>query len=114
MNVFRYDTVKVEDVVTEGASKVKVRWLITKEMGANNFAMRVFEVAPDGYTPLHSHSWEHEIFVLDGTGELYDGKKVTFFKAGDVAFVPSNERHQFKNNGKLLLRFICLIPYTQK
>ena len=49
--VFRYDTVKAEDVVTEGASKVKVRWLITKEMGAKNFAMRVFEVEPDGYTP---------------------------------------------------------------
>lgn len=114
MNVFRYDNVKAEDVVTEGAFKVKVRWLITKEMGANNFAMRVFEVDPEGYTPLHSHSWEHEIFVLDGTGELFDGEKVTLFKAGDVVFVPSNERHQFKNNGTLLLRFICLIPYTRK
>ncbi len=114
MNVFRYDTVKAEDVVTEGASKVRVRWLITKEMGANNFAMRVFEVDPEGYTPLHSHSWEHEIFVLEGAGQLFDGEKVSLFKAGDVVFVPPNERHQFKNSGKALLRFICLMPYTQK
>ena len=43
-NVFRYDKVKLEDVTMEGASKVKVRWLITKEMGAKNFAMRIFGI----------------------------------------------------------------------
>jgi hypothetical protein len=61
MRVFRYDTVQAEDVLVEGASRVKVRWLITKEMGAENFAMCVFEVEPDGYSPLHKHAWEHEV-----------------------------------------------------
>ena len=55
MNVFRYDTVQAEDVIVEGASRVKVRWLITKEMGAENFAMRIFEVETNGYSPLHVH-----------------------------------------------------------
>ena len=76
--------------------------------------MRVFEVEPDGYTPLHKHPWEHEVFVLDGKGQLFDGEKTTPFKAGDVVFVPPNERHQFKNNGKTTLKFICLIPYTKE
>ena len=114
MNVFRYDTVQAEDVNAEGASKVKVRWLITKEMGAENFAMRIFEVEPSGYSPLHVHPWEHEVFILEGEGQLFDGEKAAPFKAGDVVFVPPNERHQFKNNGKDLLKFICLIPYTKK
>ena len=114
MNVFRYDTVQAEDVIVEGASRVKVRWLITKEMGAENFAMRIFEVEPDGYSPLHVHPWEHEVFILDGEGQLFDGEKAVPFKAGDAVFVPPNERHQFKNNGRELLKFICLIPYTQK
>jgi len=114
MNVFCYDAVKSEDVATEGASKVKVRWLITKEMGAKNFAMRIFEIEPDGYSPLHEHPWEHEVFILDGLGQLFDGEKTNLFKAGDVVFVPPNERHQFKNTGKTLLRFICLIPYAQQ
>jgi hypothetical protein len=48
--IFRYDNVKLE-ITMEGASKVKVRWLITKEMGAKNFAMRIFEVEPNGYSP---------------------------------------------------------------
>ena len=112
--VFRYDLVKVEEVETEGASKVKVRWLITKEMGAQNFAMRVFEVEPNGYTPLHNHAWEHEVFILEGNGHLFDGKKVTPFKADDVIFVPPDEMHQFKNTGKDLLKFLCLIPYPKE
>ncbi len=114
MKVFRYDSVKAEDVVAEGASKVKVRWLITKEMGAKNFAMRVFEVEPDGYTPLHKHPWEHEVFILEGEGQLFDGEKATPFKAGAVIFVQADEMHQFKNSGKKLLSFLCLIPHPKE
>ena len=112
--VFRYDNVKLEEVTMEGASKVKVRWLITREMGANNFAMRIFEAEPEGYTPLHKHPWEHEVFILEGEGQLFNGEKAAPFKAGDVVFVPPDEMHQFKNNGKTFLKFICLIPYVKE
>jgi quercetin dioxygenase-like cupin family protein len=98
----------------DGASKVKVRWLITKEMGAGNFAMRIFEVEPAGYSPLHKHPWEHEVFILDGEGQLFDGENQTPFKSGDVVFVPPDKMHQFVNNGKTLLKFICLIPYPKE
>ena len=110
MKVFRYDSVKLEDVKTKGASKVKVRWVITKEMGAPNFVMRVFEVEAKGYTPLHKHSWEHEVFILEGEGQLFDGEESTLFKAGDAVFVKPDEMHQFKNSGNSVLKFICLIP----
>jgi quercetin dioxygenase-like cupin family protein len=113
MKLFCYGTVKAKDA-EEGASKVKIRWLITKEMGAENFAMRLFEMEPGGYSPLHAHPWEHEVFILDGEGFVFDGEKASAFKAGDVVFVSPNEQHQFKNNGKNLLRFLCLIPYTRE
>lgn len=114
MKVFPYSSVNAEDVLMEGASKVKVRWLITKEMGAKNFVMRVFEVEPDGYTPLHKHPWEHEVFILDGEGQLFDGAKNTAFKKGDAIFVQADEMHQFKNGSKKLLTFICLIPHPKE
>lgn len=112
--VFRYDTIKAEDVTTEGAVGVKVRWLITKEMGAENFAMRVFEVEPNGYTPLHKHQWEHESFILEGEGQLFDGERNLPLKSADIVFIPSNELHQFINSGKTTLKFICLIPYSKQ
>ena len=113
MKIFHYSTVKAEDM-EYGVSKVKVRWLITKEMGAENFAMRFFEMEPDSYSPLHTHSWEHEVFILEGEGSVFDGEKTTAFKAGDVVFMPPNEQHQFRNNGEKTLKFLCLIPYTKE
>jgi len=114
LKVFHYDSVKLEDVSAEGASRVKVRWLITKETGAQNFAMRVFEVEPNGLTPLHKHPEEHEVFVLEGQGQLFNGKKIESFKAGDVVFIAPEELHQFKNSGNKTLKFICLIPYLKE
>jgi quercetin dioxygenase-like cupin family protein len=110
--IFPYELVSAEDVES-GASKVKVRWLITKDVGAENFAMRLFEIGVEGYTPLHTHPWEHEIFVLNGKGFVFDGEKKMPFKSGDAVFVPGNEKHQFKNSGKELLKVLCLIPYVK-
>ena len=112
--VFPYHSIQSEPVIIEGASKVKVRWLITKKLGANNFAMRLFEVESGGFSPLHNHPWEHEAFILEGEGQLFNGEDVTPFKAGDVVFVPPEKMHQFINNGKQLLKFICLIPCAKE
>ena len=98
----------------EGASKLKVRWLITKEMGAPNFAMRLFEMEPNGNSPLHTHPWEHEVFILEGEGIVVakDGEKK--IKAGSVIFIAPNELHQIKNNSKKILKFLCLVPIRDK
>jgi quercetin dioxygenase-like cupin family protein len=113
MKIFHYETVKAKDA-EGGASKTKVRWLITKEIGAENFAMRLFEMDSGGCSPLHTHPWEHEVFILEGEGFVFDGEKATKFKAGDAVFVPPDERHQFKNSSKRPLRFLCLIPYVKE
>jgi quercetin dioxygenase-like cupin family protein len=112
MKVFNYETVQ-EKNAEGGASKTKVRWLITKDIGANNFAMRLFEMEPGGSSPLHAHPWEHEVFILEGEGVVFDGEKATPFKADDAVFVPPDERHQFRNTGEKSLRFLCLIPYDK-
>jgi len=74
--------------------------------------MRLFTIEPGGYTPLHSHNWEHEVFILEGEGKVMSNGKKMLFKSGDVIFIPPNEGHQFLNTGKNSLRFICLVPKT--
>jgi quercetin dioxygenase-like cupin family protein len=113
MKIFNYKTIKEENADC-CAAKTKVRWLITKETGTENFAMRLFEMEPTGYSPLHKHPWEHEIFILEGEGIAFNGEKTTPFKSGDVIFVPPNEQHQFKNNSIKRLKFLCLIPIQKK
>ena len=113
MKVFNYEEVEAKDA-EGGAFHVTVRWLITKNMGANNFAMRLFEIEPSGYSPLHKHPWEHEVFILEGEGVVFDGEKETPFSQNDVVFVPVEEMHQFRNSGARALKFLCLIPHPKE
>ena len=113
MQAFNYNAVSAIDA-GGGAYRVKVRWLISKDVGAPNFAMRLFEVEPSGYSPLHKHPWEHEIFILEGEGVVFDGEKEIPFSRNDVVFVPVEELHQFKNTGTRILKFLCLIPHPKE
>ena len=113
MKVFNYTAVRAKDA-EGGAHRVNVRWLISRAAGAPNFAMRLFEVEPNGYSPLHNHPWEHEVFILEGEGVVFDGEKETHFNRNDVVFVPRDELHQFKNIGTGTLKFLCLIPHPKE
>jgi len=89
---------------------VTMRVVMGPEQGAPNFTMRVFEVQPGRASPLHSHWWEHEVFVLSGQGVLNTGRAETPICHGSTVFVPGGERHQFRNTGEGVLRFICVVP----
>ncbi len=86
------------------------REVITADDGAPHFCMRVFEVEPGSSIPLHSHPWEHEIFVLSGQGAALSEEGETQLVKENVIFVPPNERHGFANNSNQPFRFICVIP----
>ena len=58
---------------TEPMPGVKKRVVIGPDEGAQNFIMRIFEVAPGLTSPDHAHPWEHEIFVLSGEGAVRSG-----------------------------------------
>jgi quercetin dioxygenase-like cupin family protein len=100
----------LETPTEEGIKDVKVRWVISEKDEAKNFAMRVFEIQPGGYTPLHQHDWEHEVFVLEGSGVTKDKNNEEPFKQGDVFFIKPMEWHQFLNTSNSILKIICLIP----
>jgi quercetin dioxygenase-like cupin family protein len=110
MKVQNYESIEKKPVTMEGSSGCEVRWLIGSSDQAPNFAMRQFEVAPGGHTPRHFHPYEHEVFVLEGEGEIYEGDQAHPLKKGDVVYVAPNEVHQFRNLGSMPLKFLCLVP----
>ena len=110
MKITSAQEVPAEKVEMEGAKDCQVRLAITPRDGAPTFAMRIFEVAAGGHTPLHRHPYEHEIYVIEGRGTVWrDGREVSL-KPGDILFVPADEQHQFKNAGASPFKFMCLIP----
>ncbi len=96
--------------VPEPANGVKIRWLIDEKTGATNFAMRHFEIAPGGNTPLHSHRWEHEVFILSGRGVVTSNEGETEFGPGDAIWMPGGEEHNFRNTSPEPVTMLCLIP----
>lgn len=110
MKVERLQKIEQHEVQMEGAERCRVRWLIDSNDGAPNFAMREFQVEPGGFTPRHHHPYEHEVYVLEGEGEILENDQPHTLKAGDVVYVAPDEVHQFRNTGDSALKFLCLVP----
>jgi quercetin dioxygenase-like cupin family protein len=110
MQIKKLDQVPANEVTMEGAAGCKVRWLIGEGEKAPTFAMRAFEVEPGGHTPKHFHDYEHEVYVIEGSGTIADGDDERQLTAGDIIFVAPNDIHQFRNTGSSPMRFLCLIP----
>ncbi len=110
MRIVSTDESSSEIMGVDGAHGVALRVLIGREDGAPNFAMRHYTVDPAGHTPLHRHNYEHEIFVLAGTGMVQSNDTYRGIRPGQAILVPANELHQIKNTGDIPLQFICLVP----
>jgi quercetin dioxygenase-like cupin family protein len=113
MRLVHAPEVEPQEVMEEGAAKVTVRWLLSRPEGAPSFAMRLFEVAPGGQTPQHEHTWEHEVFVLEGRVEVIGNDAAAELTPGDAVLVLPSETHQFRNRGEHTARFLCMIPLPE-
>ncbi|MBN1195773.1 MAG: cupin domain-containing protein [Candidatus Aminicenantes bacterium] len=106
--------IPVQQVDHPEAKKVSIRWLIGENSPAPGFWMRLFEVQPGGYTPRHQHDWEHEVYVLEGSGEVFSDTGPRPVAAGSFVLVMPGEAHQFRNTGKTPMKFLCMIPKSGK
>lgn len=91
---------------------VELRPLITEGEGAKNFALRLFRLEPGGHTPFHVHGWEHEVFVIGGTGRVVGEEDGLPLESGTAVYVPPGERHRFEA-GEEGLVFLCCIPIVR-
>lgn len=108
MRIKNENELKFEPTKLEGAKGVYRKYLIIGEDGAQKFYMRMYKVEKNGYTPLHKHVYEHEVFILNGEGVIVSDKGEIPIKKGDAIYIDSNELHQLKNYKGEPLIFICI------
>jgi len=110
-----YKSVELEHFPDPQSKGAGIRWLISRADGAPNFAMRMIEIDPGGYSPCHSHQGEHEVFIWSGQGELKIEGRSLPLAPGTAVFVPGNVEHQFVNSSLTeKLEFICVIPHKRQ
>lgn len=106
--------IKKSQIAKDGVKGVWIRWLIGEDSGAPNFYLRQFEVEPGGHTPFHAHPWEHEVYIIEGNGQLNTESNSISIEKGSFAYLAPDEKHQFENSGKTILKFLCIIPSGQE
>ncbi len=115
MYVINFREREESSVSLPGAKKTTVRWLIGRRTGAITYAMRYFEIQPGGIVPAHSHTEEHQIFVLEGEAKLLGDCEADVAKKDDVVFIPPDFHHGYDNaEGSEPFKFICVIPLKEK
>jgi quercetin dioxygenase-like cupin family protein len=112
MLIRRADDIPGKPMEMDGVKGVSMRMMVGRADGAPTFAMRHFTVEPGGYTPHHSHNYEHEVYIVEGSGRVEQSGEKQEIRAGDVVFVQPNNVHQFVNTGTTPLKFLCMVPVT--
>jgi len=106
--------VKGIEIIDDNMKNVTKKVLISPEEGWKGYAMRIFELGPNGYTAKHSHPWPHINYIIKGSGKLHIDGVDYDIEEGSFAYIPSNKLHQFINTGDKVLEFICIVPEEGK
>lgn len=110
MYVDKVKNIKSVKVEAPGVANVLKRVLVSPEQGWEGWVMRHFTLGAEGYTPRHTHSWPHIIYILSGNGTLLLGEKEHEVENGCTAYIPGGAEHQFRNPGGEDFSFICIVP----
>ena len=110
MKIVHYSEIEPTEFDSDKVKGVKGRVVIGKADGAPNFCVRFFELDENGFTPRHTHEWEHEIIIHSGRGEVLCHGQWLPVTPGYAVFIPGNEEHQIRNSAKQPLVFACMIP----
>ena len=84
--------------------------LLGPKEGASNYVMLMVKHDPGESSPDHTHPWEHQAYITEGSGILVcDGNDYPI-KTGDAVMVPGGIRHQFINTGDVPLHRVTVNP----
>jgi quercetin dioxygenase-like cupin family protein len=112
MLIRRADEMEGKPVEMQGADRVVMRLMVGRADDAPTFSMRHFTVEAGGHTPRHRHNYEHEVFVVEGAGQVEQDGELADLRPGDVLFVRPDAVHQFVNTGDGPFKFLCIVPVS--
>ena len=87
----------------------RIATVTSAETGADSMTI-VLEADPGKRIPLHTHSAEETVIVLNGSAIATAGDAQGPVSAGSVIVVPAFAKHGFENTGTDTLRLLAFFP----
>lgn len=83
----------------------KFRYLVNRDLGCPDVTQFV-GLIPPGKAPMHSHTYDEVIYVVEGEGVLHLSGQETPIAAGSCIHLPPLEEHCLENTGTRTLRVL--------
>jgi len=79
--------------------------LVDREQGCNNVTQFV-GIIPPGRAPMHRHSYEEAIYILEGEGRMLTDEGDGEFSSGASIYLPRYASHSLENTGTANVRLL--------
>ena len=97
----------------EPVKKRSSRSLVGKEDGAESLTVRELIVYPGSEGPLHTHTEDQAIMVLEGSIQMVVGDEARTVRSGFTLFAPPGVPHKLVNNTWVPARLLEIYPTVQ-
>jgi mannose-6-phosphate isomerase-like protein (cupin superfamily) len=99
-------TIRYADRPTLPASPNReFRYLVNQDLGCRNLTQFV-GVIPPGRAPLHSHTYDEVVYVIEGEGILHMNGHQTPLGPGSCMHLPPLHEHSLENTGSAPMRVL--------
>jgi len=106
MTVFKRKGINLVEIF----NGVFLKKAIDSENNSKSVTLGEITIDPGCGLPLHKHTVEDCMFIIEGKGKLFIGKNQYFIEEGDQILVPAGSHHSLENIGKEKLRLIFTYP----
>jgi mannose-6-phosphate isomerase-like protein (cupin superfamily) len=100
-----FRTVREQDVEPIAAGDRSFKLLVNPELGARRVTQFLGEIPP-GRAPMHHHTYEEAIYVIEGEGRLHTVDGETQFRSGSSIYLPRLVSHCLENTGSGSIRLL--------
>lgn len=100
-----FRTVRESDVEPIRAGDRSFRLLVNQDIGSKRVTQFV-GLIPPGRAPMHHHTYEEAIYVIEGAGVLHSDNGDMKFKSGSSIYLPRMVSHCLENTGSSNIRLL--------
>ncbi|MEK6322738.1 MAG: cupin domain-containing protein [Acidobacteriota bacterium] len=100
-----FRTVRENDVEAIASGDRSFKVLVNQDLGAHRVTQFI-GVIPPGRAPMHHHTYEEAIYIIEGEGRVHTVDADTEFKAGSSIYLPRLVSHCLENTGSASIRLL--------